>query len=211
MLSPCTVATMCSPLIQPFPHTRARAPSRQFEIAECRCQLFFPILCGLTRAVQAVLQATARTCVRRLDKYSSSCWSVEVRSSHRQPLGDLRQHYFQRLQRRRRRVQLWPRVCLVFLLDPPRAHVGLPFLTLVSFRPSCLAGFLPRLTWARLSLGTLVYILWRRMYSTSPRLTLAHSSGSGHPPLLSSQCHPSHTLSSSCSSLCMSFSISSCT
>ena len=50
------------------------------------------------------------------------------------------------------------------------------------------------------SLETLVYILWRRMYSTSSRLALAHSSGSSHPPLLSSQCQPSHTLSSSCSS-----------
>ena len=50
------------------------------------------------------------------------------------------------------------------------------------------------------SLETLVYILWRRMYSPSSRLALAHSSGSSHPPLLSSQCQPSHTLSSSCSS-----------
>ena len=35
-----------------FPHTRARASSRQFEIAECRCQLLLPVLCGVARAVQ---------------------------------------------------------------------------------------------------------------------------------------------------------------
>ena len=49
------------------------------------------------------------------------------------------------------------------------------------------------------SLGTLTYILCRRMYSTSSRLALAHSSGSSHPPLLSSQCHSSHALNSRCS------------
>ena len=60
--------------------------------------------------------------------------------------GDLRQHHFQRLQRRRRRVQLWPCTCLTFLRDPPRAHVGLPWLSLISLRPSCLDGRLLRLT-----------------------------------------------------------------
>ena len=39
-------------------------------------------------------------------------------------------------------------------------------------------------------LVTLLYILWRRMYSSSSRLALAHSSRSSHPPVLSSQCHP---------------------
>ena len=65
---------------------------------------------------------------------------------------DLRQHCFQRLQRRRRRVQIWPRVRLVFLRDPPRAHVKLPWLSLVSLRPSCLDG-------CHTSLETLVNIL----------------------------------------------------
>ena len=50
----------------------------------------------------------------------------------------------------------------------------------------------------QVSLETVVYILWRRMYSTSSRLALAYSSRSSHPLLLSSQCHPSHTLSNSC-------------
>ena len=52
----------------------------------------------------------------------------------------------------------------------------------------------------RTSQGTLVHISWRRMYPTSSRLAFAHSSGSSHPPLMSSQCRPSHKLSSSCSS-----------
>ena len=30
-----------------LPHTRARAPSRQLVIAECRCELLLPILCGV--------------------------------------------------------------------------------------------------------------------------------------------------------------------
>ena len=59
---------------------------------------------------------------------------------------DLRQHYFQRLQRRRRRVQLWPRTRLVLLRDPSRAHVGLPWLSRVNLRPSCLDGCLPHLS-----------------------------------------------------------------
>ena len=86
---------------------------------------------------------------RKLDKHPSSCWSVQVRSPHfnqRHHLsstlarGDLRQHNLQCLQWRRRGVQLWPRVRLVLLRDPPRAHVGLPWLSLVSLCPSCLDG-----------------------------------------------------------------------
>ena len=38
-----------------------------------------------------------------------------------------------------------------------------------------------------------MYILWRRMYSTSSRLALAHSSRSSHPPLLSFP-HAEHLL-----------------
>ena len=44
----------------------------------------------------------------------------------------------------------------------------------------------------QVSLEILVYILWRRMYSTSSRLAWAHNSGSSHPALLSSQSQPSH-------------------
>ena len=59
------------------------------------------------------------------------------------------------------------------------AHVGLPWLPFVSLRPSYL-DVLCRHT----SLGTLVYILRRRKYSTSSRLALAHSSGSSLPIFL---------------------------
>ena len=93
--------------------------------------------------------------------------------------GDLQQHWIQRLHRRRR-VQLWPCMCLIFLHDPPRAQAGLPCLSLVSLPKLCLD----------VCLRPLVYILWRRMLSTSSRLALAHSSGSSHPPLLSSPMPP---------------------
>ena len=55
--------------------------------------------------------------------------------------------------------------------------------------------------------GDLDSTLSARPVVASTRLALAHSSGSSHPPLLSFQRHPSHTMSSSCTS----FSISSCT
>ena len=45
------------------PHTWARNPSRQLEVAECRCKLFLSILCGVSRAVQAVLQQPAHVFV----------------------------------------------------------------------------------------------------------------------------------------------------
>ena len=141
-----------------LPHTWARGPSRQLEIAECRLNLFLPTLCDVTRAEHAVLQRSAHvfvTCLvilwRQFDECSPSRWSVEVRPSHVNQChnfsstctrGDLRQHYFQRLQRRRRRVQLWPRVRLEFLRDPPRAFIGLPWLSFFGLRPSCLDGCL---------------------------------------------------------------------
>ena len=49
-----------------FAHAPARAPSRQFEIAECRCQLFLTVLCGVARAVQAVLQQPAHVFITSL-------------------------------------------------------------------------------------------------------------------------------------------------
>ena len=45
------------------PHTWGRDPSRQLEVAECRYKLFFPIVCGVTRAVQAVLQQRAHVLI----------------------------------------------------------------------------------------------------------------------------------------------------
>ena len=69
-----------------FPPAWARAPSRQLDIAKCRCQLLLPILCGVVCAVQAAMQQPAHvfaTCLmdnlwRQFNTYSSSCWSVEV-------------------------------------------------------------------------------------------------------------------------------------
>ena len=102
--------------------------------------------------------ATARTCVRHLpgNLLAASSTNTLLRDGTwkyalRQPVqrlsstftrSDLRQHNFQRFQRRRR-VQLWPGVCLVCLRDPTRAHVGLPWLPLVSLRPSCPDGCPP--------------------------------------------------------------------
>ena len=170
-----------------LPHAWARDPSRQLVFAECRCKLFLPILCGVACAAQAVLQQPAHefvTCLvifwRQVEEHSSSCWSAQVRQqvphnfSSTFTRGDLRQHIFQRLQRRRRRLQL-PCVRLVFLRDPPPAHVGLPWLSLVSLRPSCLDGCLLRLTWARLSRDTRVHLV------ATHALHLFTSSHGAHP------------------------------
>ena len=180
----------------PLPHAWARDPSRQREIPECRCKLFLAIRCDDAGAVQAVLQQPAHvlvTCLvifgRQFDKYLSSCCSVEARPPHVDQCHNLsstftccdpRQHHFQRL------------IYLARTLGFPGCPLS------VSAYP-VLMGALP-ISRRHTSLGTLVRMLWRRMYSTSSRPALAHSSGSSHPPLLSSQCHHSHMLSSSCSS-----------
>ena len=71
-----------------FPHKRARASSRQCEIAECRCQLLLPIMCGVARPVQAELQQPAHVFIAWLvilgwqSNTYFPCWSVEVRSPH---------------------------------------------------------------------------------------------------------------------------------
>ena len=88
-----------------------------------------PNLGGVARAVQGVLQQPTHvfvTCLvifwRQFNECSCSCGTVEVGFSHVNQchnlsswftFGDFRQHHFQRLQRRRRCVQLWPCVCLV--------------------------------------------------------------------------------------------------
>ena len=174
-------------------------------------------LCSVARAVQAVLQQPAHvfvTCLvifwRQFDEYSSSWWSVEIRLSPVNQChtcsstftrGNLRQHYFQRLQRLRRRVQLWPCVCLVFLRDPPRT-LGFPDCPLlVSAHPVLMSAF--SVSRRHTSLETLVHIFWRQNTLHLFTSCLAHSPGSSHPPLFSPQCHPSHKPSSSCSSWCI--------
>ena len=63
MSSPCRVATTCSALMQPC-HTHGHAiPLVNFEVPEWRCKLFLPILCGVARAVQAVLQQPAHVSI----------------------------------------------------------------------------------------------------------------------------------------------------
>ena len=116
MSSPCTVATIRVPLMQPC-HTHGHAIPlvnlRSLSVDVSSSSQF----CAASRATQAVLQQPAHVFVTRLvvlwrqfDEHSSSCWSAEVRPSHIDQChnlssfthGDLRQHYFQRLQRRRR-------------------------------------------------------------------------------------------------------------
>ena len=78
-----------------LPHAWAWDPFRQLEIAECRCKLFLPILCGVAHAVQAVLQQPAHVLVSCL----VVLWRHNLSSTFTR--GDLRQHYFQCLQRQR--------------------------------------------------------------------------------------------------------------
>ena len=60
MSSPCTVAAACSPM-HPR-HTHGHAIHR----VNLRCKRFHPMLCGVTRAVQAVLQQSVCVCVHCL-------------------------------------------------------------------------------------------------------------------------------------------------
>ena len=157
-----------------MPHTRARAPSRQLEIAECRCKLFLQtvlqqpahvfVLAAVRRTLFFVLQRRNTPFARRPVPQPSSTF---IR-------GDLRKHNLQRLQRRRRRV---------FLRDPPCAHVGLPWLFPVSLCPSCLDGRLPRLMCARLSGDSRVQLEATDVlrFFTS---CLGLSPGSSHPMIL---------------------------
>ena len=133
------------------PHAWACDPSRQLEIAGCRCELFLPILRGVARAVQAVLQQPAHVLIACLvvlwRQFDEDSFFVRERRNTpfrngttfppRSPVAPL-------AARRRRRVQLWLRVRFVFLRDSPRAHVRLPRLPNVSLRPSCLDRCLPR-------------------------------------------------------------------
>ena len=162
-----------------FPHTRARAPSLQFEIAECRYQLLLPTLGGVARAVQAVLQQPEHVFVTWLvvlgwqfDKHSSSCWSVEVRPSHVNKCHNLSSTlacgcvdaYNSGL------------ACVLYFSATHLARTlgfrGCPLS--VSAHPVLMGAF--PVSRRHTSLGTLVCILWRRMYSASSRLASAHSS-----------------------------------
>ena len=76
---------------------------------------------------------------------------------------NLWQHYFQRVQRRRRRVSLWTYVCLFFLRVPPRAHIGLPWLSPVNVHPSCPNGRVPCFTRTRLSGHACIHLVTKNV------------------------------------------------
>ena len=176
-----------------LPHTRAGAPSRQLESAECR---------GVACAVCCISWiAAARTCVRHLPGTL---------------LAAVRRIFFFVLERRSTPFahqpvpQTFPVAIsdsttfsassggvdannsgLACVLNSFAINVGLPWLPLVSLSPSCLDGCLARLAWARLQ--------GHSCTSCGDECTpLLHSSETNHWPLLSSQCHPLHNLSSSC-------------
>ena len=222
MSSPCTVDTICLPFDATLPHARTHEPSRQLETAESRRWHFLPILCGVTRAVQAVLFATARTCVHHRPGNPRAAMQLilsfvpERRStpSARQQVPRLFLHVYPwrpsdstTFSASNGGIDAYNSgsgVRFFFLPDPPRAHDGLPWLSLSVSAHPVLLGASSRLTKARLYRDSRVHLCGDQCTLPS-RLTLAHSSGSSHPPLLPSQCHPSHTLISSCSSWCMSF------
>ena len=84
----------------------------------------------------------------------------------------------------------------LFHRDPPRAHVGLPWLSLVGLRPSCLVGRLSSLAQAHLTWESRVQLVATNVFHL---LTSCLGSGSRHSLLLSSQCHRSHKLNVTCS------------
>ena len=191
-----------------LPHARARDPYRQFELAECRCKLFLPILQGVSCAVQAVAclvislakERRSTLFAHRVPRPSfPSRLSVAVsdNATFSASNGGVEAYSYG-----------FACVLHSFSLATHLARtLGFPGCRLsVSVHPVLMGPF--PVSRRHFSLGTLSNMLWRRMYSTSSRLALAHSSGSSHPPL-SSQCQPSHRLSSPCSSWCTVCTISS--
>ena len=152
MSSPCTVATMSSPLMRPL-HTHGHAlplvNPRPLSVDASSSSQF----CAASRVPYRLYRSSPHICVvtrlvvlrRQFDKHFSSCWSVRVRPPHVDQCQylsltfarcDLRQHDFQRLQWRCRRIQLWSGVCLVLLRNPSRAHIRLSWLSFVGLRPT---------------------------------------------------------------------------
>ena len=207
MSSPCTVATICLPLMQPchtyghvIPVVNLRSLSVEVN-SSSQC-------CAASRVPTSCI-ATARTCVRHLPG---------------NPLAADRRILFFVLERgstpcaRRPMPQPFLSDSTAFIASSGGVdaynsgvacvlHSFATHLARTLGSPGCplpvsaqpvLMGALP-VSRKHNSLGTPMYILWRRMYSTSSRLALAHSSGSTRP-----SCHPnaipSHKLSSSCSS-----------
>ena len=152
---------------------------------------------GVTCAVQAVSKQSTHMFVTRLvvlgrqfDKHFSSCWTFPSRS----PVAISDSTTFSASNGG---VDAYSSglACVLYSFATHLARtLGCPGCPLsVSAHPVLMGAF--PVSRKHTSLGPLTYILCRRMYPTSSRLALAHSFGSSHPPLLSSQCHPSHTLS----------------
>ena len=200
-----------SDLDAPLPHAWARDPSRQHEIAECRCKLFLPILCSVARDVQAKSRQPAHafvTCLvifwRQFLQCPPSCWSVEVRPSHVHqchnffPVAASDNTISSASSARRRRVQLWPCACDLYSFATHLAPaLGFPGCPLSVAAYAVLMGALPVSRRHASCVHSRVHLVATNVYSTSSRHALAHCTRSSHPPLLSSQCQPSH---SSCSS-----------
>ena len=175
------------------PHARACDSSRQSEIAQRRHELFLPILCGVARAIQAFF-AAARTCARLLPG---------------SPPAAVRRKPFFVLERRsmlfaRRPVAASTHTALASRASctpsRPTSRACWAFLVVpVSLRPPCLDGCSSSLAQAHFPGDSCVHPAAANVLHFF-RLALTHSSGSSHPPLLSSQCRASHTLSNSCSS-----------
>ena len=136
VMSPCTVATTSSPFMLPL-HTHGHALYNFVRRHACRT--------GCLAAIH--------TCVRlgrQFDKYYSSCWSVKVRPPHVDQCQylaltfaccDLRQHDFQRLQWRCRRIRLL--ACVLYSFETHLARtLGFPGCPLsVSAHPVSMAAF----------------------------------------------------------------------
>ena len=111
-----------------------------------------PILCGVPRAVQAVLQQSAHVFVT---------WMVIFGRQFDKLFFVLkRRNTPWRLQPRRRSVRLRTRVRLVLLRDPPRAHDGASLVVPLSVPTPVLMGALP-VSGRHTSLETVVDIFWR--------------------------------------------------
>ena len=106
MSSQCTVATMCSPLMQTC-HTHGHAiPLVNLRSLSVDASSSFQFCAARNTLIRAGI-STPFVRQHQCHDISSTCTR-----------GNFPPHYFQRSQRRRRRVQLWPRVRLIFPSRP---------------------------------------------------------------------------------------------
>ena len=184
-------------------------------------QSLLPILGGVSRAAEVVLQQPAHvsiTCLvifwQQFDEYSSFVLDRGSTPFARQPVPPLFLHVcpwrpptaqLPAPPAASTRAALVLRVSCVFLRDlaPTLGFRGSP--SSVSAHSVSMG-----LTQARLTGDSRVHLVGDECTPPSSRHALAHSSGSSHPPLVSSQCQPLPQ-AEQCPSWCVSFSMSSCT